>query len=396
MRIVINDYAGFSFPLELSKELSKRGHCVKHIFTQACGIPLTSNVERCNEKLQVVKIDVSKVEKDNFVKRWFQERQYGQLAVKEIDGWSPDVIISGNTPLIAQKNIINWANNNFIPAIFWLQDLLSIAAKKILSDVNKAIGSIMYRYFRSIEIGALKKATHIIAITEDFIPFIKGWNIDDSKVSIIPNWGPIEIIPVINRKNKFSDKYELSDKFVVLYSGTLGKKQDIKLIAETAEKLVDDKDIIFIIAADKRGQNLFIQNLAEKDLPNLLKIPLQTVPIYPYLLASSDVALVTLDATAGMYCAPSKLWSIYCAKKPAIVAVDKGNLCARITENINAGIVITPGSVNECIAAIKELKEKKTLRLSMGSNAREYAEKYFPITKISEAFEKIVYQVMCN
>jgi glycosyltransferase involved in cell wall biosynthesis len=106
--------------------------------------------------------------------------------------------------------------------------------------------------------------------------------------------------------------------------------------------------------------------------------------------------LVTLDATAGMYCAPSKLWSIYCAKKPAIVAVDKGNLCARITENINAGIVITPGSVNECIAAIKELKEKKSLRLRMGSNARGYAEKYFPISPNADVFEKIIKNVMNN
>ena len=396
MRIVINDYAGFTFPLELSKELSKRGHCVKHIFTQAFGIPLTSNEKSCSEKLQIVKIDVNRVEKDNFVKRWFQERKYGKLAVKEIAEWTPDALISGNTPLIAQKRIINWADTNGIPAIFWLQDLLSIAAKTILSDVNKTIGSIMYRYFRSIEIDALKKANHIIAITEDFLPFIKGWNIDDSKVSIIPNWGPIEMIPVIYRKNKFSVKYELNDKFVVLYSGSLGKKHDIQLIAKTAEKLVDDNEIIFIIATDERGQNLFIKHLGEKDLPNLLKIPLQTVTNYPYLLASSDVALVTLDATAGMYCAPSKLWSIYCAKKPAIVAVDKGNLCARITENINAGIVITPGSVNECIAAIKELKEKKSLRLRMGSNARGYAEKYFPISPIADAFEKIVKKVMTN
>jgi len=394
MRIVINDYAGLTFPLELSKELSKRGHRVTHTFTQSCGISPMSNEENYEQKIHFVNIDSCRVKKDNLIKRWFQERKYGKLAVKELAGFSPDVIISGNTPLIAQKKIINWANINGIPAIFWLQDLLSIAAKTILSDVNKAIGTIMYRYFGSIEIDALRKANHIIAITEDFLPFLKQWNIDTDKVSFIPNWGPIEKIPVINRRNKFSIKYELNDKFVVLYSGTLGKKQDIKLIAETAEKLADDNEIIFIVATDKRGHNLFKQHLAKNDFPNLLKIPLQNVSIYPYLLASSDVALVTLAATAGMYCAPSKLWSIYCAKKPAIVAVDKGNLCARITESINAGIVTAPGSVNECIAAIRELKENKSLRLSMGMNAREYAEKYFPISKIGDAFETIIQNVM--
>ena len=188
----------------------------------------------------------------------------------------------------------------------------------------------------------------------------------------------------------------MNDKFVVLYSGTLGKKQDIKLIVDTASKMVDDDEIIFIIATDARGQNLIKQQLVEKKLPNLLKLPLQPAPIYPYLLASSDVALVTLEATAGMYCVPSKLWSIYCAKKSSIVAVDKRNLCARITENIRAGIVISPGSVDECTAAIRELKKNKSLRISMGRNARRYAEKYFPISPIADAFENIVNQIMYN
>ena len=396
MRIVINDYAGFTFPLELSRELSKRGHFVLHLFKETNGGTTAPNEEIFNEKLEVFNIDTSRVEKDNLMKRWFQERKYGKLSVRKIAEWYPDVIISGNTPLIAQKKIFDWADVNEIPVVFWLHDLLSIAAKTILSEISPTLGTLLYSYFRKIEIDTLSKANHIIAITEDFIHFLKGWKIDTGKVSVIPNWGPIEKIPVISRKNRFSVQYELNDKFVVLYSGTLGKKQDIKLIVDTASKMVDDDEIIFIIATDARGQNLIKQQLVEKKLPNLLKLPLQPAPIYPYLLASSDVALVTLEATAGMYCVPSKLWSIYCAKKSSIVAVDKRNLCARITENIRAGIVISPGSVDECTAAIRELKKNKSLRISMGRNARRYAEKYFPISPIADAFENIVNQIMYN
>ena len=346
------------------------------------------------KNLELYNVCCNSIDKNNFIKRWLQEWRYGNLAIRKLGKWQPDVVISGNTPLVAQKKIMSWANINEIPAVFWLQDLLSIAAKTILSDVSQTIGTIMYRYFRRIEIDTLKKANHIIAITEDFIPFLKGWNIDNAKVSIIQNWGPIEKIPVIYRKNRFSFKYDLDNKFVVLYSGTLGKKQDIKLITETSKRLADDNEILFIIATDERGQNLIKQQSAEKDLPNLLKLPLQPVHIYPYLLASSDVALVTLEAKAGMYCVPSKLWSIYCAQKPSIVAVDNRNICARITEKISAGIVITPGSVEECIAAIRKMKENIFLRDSMGKNARKYAEKNFPISPIADAFESIVFKIM--
>jgi glycosyltransferase involved in cell wall biosynthesis len=396
MRIIINDYPGFAFPLQLSSELSRRGHSVLHLFTDASGGPPTSIKKIVNDNLKIVNIDVCRVEKDNLIKRWFQERNYGKLAVKKINEWYPDVVISGNTPLVAQKNIMSWADNNGVPTVFWLQDILSIASKFIISDFNPTLGSFVYKYFKKIEINTLSKANHIIAITDGFIPFLQQWNINPAKISIIKNWGPLEQIPVISRKNRFSDQYGLSDKFVVLYSGTLGKKQDIRLITDTVVKLAYDNEIIFVIATDVRGQKLIKQQLAVKNPANLLKLPLQSPTKYPYLLASSDVALVTLESTAGLYCVPSKLWSIYCAQKPSIVALDKRNLCARITENIKAGFVISPGSVNECIAAIRKLKENKMMRESMGRKARGYAEKNFPISPIADSFEAILNQVIYN
>ncbi len=71
-------------------------------------------------------------------------------------------------------------------------------------------------------------ANHIVAITNDFIPYLNQWNIDPAKVSVIPNWGPIEQIPVLPRNNQFSDSHGFSEKFVILYCGTLGKKQGIQ------------------------------------------------------------------------------------------------------------------------------------------------------------------------
>ncbi len=35
MRIAVHDYAGFSFPLDLSIELSQRGHSVLHLFSRS-------------------------------------------------------------------------------------------------------------------------------------------------------------------------------------------------------------------------------------------------------------------------------------------------------------------------------------------------------------------------
>jgi colanic acid biosynthesis glycosyl transferase WcaI len=393
MRIAIHDYAGFSFPLELSRELSTRDHSVLHLYTQASGGPKASFNGQSNPNLQFVNINIDGVEKDNFLKRWSQEQRYGILAVKELTHWSPDVIISANTPLIAQKRIIRWADKHLVPSVFWLQDLLSVAAKTIFSHINHAFGRIAYAYLSRIERESLSMANHVVSITDDFNPYLNRWHIDPAKVTLIPNWGPIERIPVLPKKNLFSDHYGLDEKFVVLYSGTLGKKQDIQLIADTATQLSDDNDILFVVATDVRGQKLLNQQLAGKNITNLLQLPLQSSHDYPYLLASSNITLVTLEASAGTYCVPSKLWSAYCAQKASVVAVDKKNLCARITDEICAGVVVPPGSAEACSAAIRMLKKDRSLRVNMGLNARRYAERHFPISAIADKFEAIVHQI---
>ena len=396
MRIALHDYAGFSFPLELSKELSKRNHNVMHLFTKASGGPKASVEEDSSGNIEISNIDVEPIDKDNFFKRWIQERRYGNLAVNALKKWEPDIVISGNTPLVAQAKIINWATKNAVPSIFWLHDLLSVAAQSILSNLSPVLGRLAFAYLNKVEIDALSKADQIVSVTDDFTRYLNQWRIDPAKISIIPNWGPIEQIPVLPQTNHFSYQHGLTDKFVILYAGTLGKKQGIRLIAGTAEKLADDKDILFVIATDRRGHHLLEQQLNGKKSLNVLRLPLQSISNYPYLLASADLTLITMEETAGKYCVPSKLWSSYCAQKPSIVAVGRQNQCARITEEILAGIVISPGAVDECVSAIKRLKNDEAERFRMGASARQYAERHFPISKVTDSFEAVIDKIIVD
>lgn len=393
MRIAIHDYAGFPFPFELSRALSRRGHNVLHLFTQSSGGPKAAFGESGKGGLDLACIAAQAVEKDHFFKRWRQERRYGSFAVAELENWRPDFLISANTPIEAQKEILGWAEKKKVSSIFWLHDLLSIAAHSILSSVNPIFGWFAFYYLNWLEIQSLNKATHIVSITDDFSLFLNRWYIAPEKVSVIPNWGPIEQIPVLPRDNFFSRSHGLNGKFVLLYAGTLGKKQNIHLVADIAAKLSTNDDFRFVVATDDRGHQLLNQALVQTDSSNLIRLPLQPSDQYPYLLASADAALVTLKPSASRYCVPSKLWSIYCAQRPSIVAVDRRNLSARITTRTHSGIVVPPGSTEKVIAALERLKANPSVRFDMGKNARNYAEHHFPIGHIADAFESIIDRV---
>ena len=394
MNIAINDYGGFPFPFDLSRELVRRGHQVRHLYTMSSGGPTSVPQSFVQKGLEIHNLEMDAVYKDDFVKRWYQELNYGRKLVAKLAQWQPQIIISANTPLVAQHRIINWSRKRKIPFIFWLQDLLSIAAKFILYKRFGPFAWPIYKYFDNIECYTLRKADYIIPIADSFIPFLKKWKINMQKISIIHNWSPIEDLPELPRKNDFSTKYQLNEKFVILYAGTLGLKQDPKLIVQTAKAFVEDESIIFVVATDERGQNSLRKEMGLMNLPNILMLPLQPISLLPYMLASADILLSVLQESAGSFCVPSKVWSGFCAARPSLLVVHGDNLAAKITTDIRAGLVVSPGRVDGVVGAIEYLKEEPSVRESMAKNARRYAEQNFSISTITDSFESIFCQIL--
>jgi colanic acid biosynthesis glycosyl transferase WcaI len=389
MKIAINDYGGFPFPFDLSRELVRRGHQVQHLYTMSSGGPKSVPQSSGQNGLEIQNLGIDSAKKDDFIKRWYQEFNYGRMTITQLDHWQPQLIISANTPLVAQNRMINWSRKRSIPFVFWLQDLLSLAAKSILYKRFGPFALPVSKYFENIERHTLRKANYIVTITESFIQYLKKWNINTQKISVIHNWSPIEDIPALPRENDFSAKFGLNQKFVILYAGTLGLKQDPKLIVKTAQAFIEDKSVVFAIATDARGQSYLKKEMGSKSLPNVLMLQLQPIRVLPYMLASADILLSVLEDSAGTFCVPSKVWSGFCAARPSLLIVRDDNLAARITLEIRAGLVISPGWVDGVVSAINYLKEKPLLRERMAKNARRYAEQNFSISKITDSFESI-------
>ena len=339
--------------------------------------------------LEIIDLGIGSANKDDLLKRWYQELKYGREFVEKLNQRPPKLILSANTPLVAQHKIIRWSKQRNVPFVFWLQDLLSIAARSILYKRFGPLSWPICKYFENIERYALRKSDYIVAITDSFIPFLEKCKINARKISIIHNWSPIGDIPELPRKNDFSTKYQLNEKFVVLYAGTLGLKQNPKLIVQAARAFLEDKSIVFVVATDERGQNYLRKEMGFINLPNLLILQLQPITVLPYMLASADILLSVLGDSASSFCVPSKVWSGFCAARPSLLVMPKNNLAARILMEIRAGVVVSSGKVDEVVRAIKYLKEEAPLREDMARNARRYAEKKFAISKIADSFEII-------
>jgi colanic acid biosynthesis glycosyl transferase WcaI len=387
--ILLNDYGGYAFPLELSLALVRRGYKVLHTYTSASGSPTAAFPE---DSLNFMSIDIEilPMQKGHFVQRWKNEKLYGVQVAAIIRQRRPDIVLSANTPLEAQKCLQKACRDVNGRFIYWLQDILSMAITHVLSRKMGILGVVVGTYYRHVEKKMLRHSDAIIAITERFAAILQNWRITSDNLSVIPNWAPIDTIPVLGKTNAFSLEHGLADKFVVLYSGTMGMKQNPDIVVQAATALRSFPLILFVIISNGVCMEYLHKQKVEKRLDNLLLLPLQPFEQLPNCLATADVGLVLLDADAGDYCVPSKVWSLYCAARPVLLVVPHSNLASQVTLTQNAGVVLEPKQSAKLAQTILSLYEQAERCRLMGQNGRAFAEKYFQIDNITDQFEKII------
>ena len=194
------------------------------------------------------------------------------------------------------------------------------------------------------------------------------------------------------KDNPGARQHGLHDKFVFLYSGTIGMKHNPAMLLELARKYAADPEVRIVVVSEGIGSDwLRIQAAAER-LTNLVLLPYQPFADLPAVLATGDVLTCILEADAGMFSVPSKTLSYLCAERPLLLAVPEGNLAARITGRQNAGLIVGPEDIAGFAAAAGKLRESPELRSELARNARAYAEETFPIARTARIFESLLSQ----
>ena len=396
-RILMNDHSGHPFTIQLSRELSSRGYEVLHTYSKSFQTPKGPLLKRKNdpENFQIKGIELSEpFQKYSFIKRRSQEREFGHILSSDIRTFKPDVLISSNTPLDAQSVILKTVQSENIRFIFWVQDIYSIAMTKILTEKLSLFGALVGGYYKMMERKQLQISNAVVMITEDFIPLVKSWSIDDSKCYVIPNWAPINELPIYAKENKWSIKNKLNDKFCIMYSGTLGMKHNPDILLKIAQFYKNNDNIKVVVISEGLGADWLKSKKAEFNLDNLMITDFQPFEDLPYVLSSADIFIAVLEPYAGIFSVPSKVLTYLCFKRPLILAVPEENLSARIVKKIKAGEVINPSDIDMIIEKLDGLVNNHSLREVLGNNALRYAEKYFDINVITNSFEKIIHNIM--
>ncbi|HEV7524938.1 MAG TPA: glycosyltransferase family 4 protein [Acidimicrobiia bacterium] len=393
VRIVVHDYSGHPFQVQLSRELARRGHEVLHLscdsFVTGKGALSRQPDDPPTFSVEAVSLG-QRFEKYSYRKRLGQERRYGRLLGDRVREYRPDVVLSSNTPLFAQSVF----QRHLDPAtrfVFWQQDVYSVAMGDAARKGIPVVGALVAKWFERLERKMLEASDEIVIISADFRPILDRWGIDPTRVTVVENWAPLSEIEPGPHQNDWSSAHGLDGSVVVLYAGTLGLKHNPNLLLQLATRNAQpNPNVRVVVISEGLGADWLAEQQRALGVDNLLLLPFQPYEELSSVLASADIVVAILEPEAGVFSVPSKVLTYHCAGRPILGSIPPENLAARIITREGSGLVSDPGDVEQFVEAAGRILGDETVRAQMGAHARAYAEKTFDIARIGDEFEAVL------
>lgn len=223
----------------------------------------------------------------------------------------------------------------------------------ILSENNR-----MVRFWAKINKQVWNNSDKLITIS-DSMRNLMGKTIAQSKVDVVPVWTDNSFLkPLPKNKNPFVKKYNLDDKFVVMYSGNLGVSHPLEVIINVAENL-QHTSIIFLIIGDGAKKEQLKQLVTHKKLQNVKFLPFQPTENLPYSLSSADLGIVTLGKEAANLSVPSKTYNLMSVGVPILVLAEPESEVVQLIQKHQNGYFFKPDQIEKISNAIKNLSNNK-------------------------------------
>jgi len=239
--------------------------------------------------------------------------------------------------------------------------------------------SYFFKYWQSTNQKVYNKAISVFTISEGMKNAMNYHGNYDDKIDIVPVWTNnnfFKDIPASN--NKFLSINNIKDKFIVSYSGNLGKSHPTEKIIDIAQNLKFENDIVFLIIGNGDKKNILLNKQKQLSLPNLKILDYQPIALFPHVLAATNIGIITSDQKAGDLNVPSKTFNLMSAGKPILSIANASSELAKIVTENEIGKNFDEQQIKEMSNFILKLKNNKYLYEMLKKQSQKTSLKYHP------------------
>jgi glycosyltransferase involved in cell wall biosynthesis len=214
------------------------------------------------------------------------------------------------------------------------------------------------------------------------------------KIEVIPNWADLDsVMPADKGSNELLRALGLTDQFVALVAGNVGRVQGIDTIMEAAT-LVKDEGIHILLVGSGARVAWVKQVVNERGLGNVTLAGSRPRLEQSIFLNACDVALLSLKERMYGIGVPSRLYNYMAAGKPVIGVIDEQSEPALVIREDRIGWVVPAGDAVRLADTLREAKAVGAVRLKeMGMRARAKAERGYARDAIVARYVAVLEEV---
>ncbi len=273
---------------------------------------------------------------------------------------------------------------------------LVIGAKDLLSGWVAAQGrkaGLVVRFGASLEPRMFGAADQVQVISQAHARYMESLGIPQGKIACIPDWANPETVFPRPKSNSFRSGLGLEGRFLVLYSGSMGYSSALESVIEAAEQLRDTPDFVFVLVGEGVKRPLYEQMARERALSNVIFLNLQPPDVFPHVLASADVALITLTTVATQVSSQGKMYNIMAAGRPILAVMEAEAAGADLIVEEGFGAVVPPGNAGKVVAVLRSWHQSPGMLEAYGERARAVFLDRFTLDVCSRKFDQLFRRV---
>ena len=251
-----------------------------------------------------------------------------------------------------------------VPPMGYLLNLVlphrfSMVIWDVYPDILKITGMqeshLVYRAWSALNRRSFRKAWRVFTISASMADALSKY-IDKNRLIVQSIWSIFqENVRISSDNNPFIQEHGLESRFVVQYSGNIGVTHNVEALIDIAERLKDEKRILFQVIGRGPRQPAIERLIGERDLGNVQLLPFQSDKMFPFSLSAADLGVVILHESVGRGSVPSKTYNLMSFGIPALYIAALDSELARYCEKYEHARCFSANQLDDVAEFIRSL-----------------------------------------
>lgn len=254
-------------------------------------------------------------------------------------------------------------------------------------DIHPEIGRIsgefrnplVFNLLQKLDIATCSYASVVVVLSDDMRQELKGRSGCADKVTarVINNFNLPTFGDAVTASGLPAEMEKGKGKFRILFAGNIGRFQGLESVIDAMHELKAFAHIELVFLGEGRALEGLKERAGDLLAGSVRFFPHQPLELARQMIATADLALVTLAEDIYRYAFPSKTMTYLAQGCPLLVSVEEESSLAKFVRGKDVGVVVTPGDSAGMARIIAELASSTADLKRMAINAARQADSEF-------------------